>query len=140
MKKLFFVILVFAAAAFAHGHSSQKENASFQIVWKITGSTQAEAEQKLARHFAPFVEAEGFAADLCLQNPDRTCQKDDRGEVLYDLTKVSETLEQILRSKIDTAAKSRFVAGEVEKARRKAEEDSDKKEKPTKAASIRTPN
>lgn len=140
MLKLLIVFLVLGVSLLPFGTQAQKETASFQVVWKITGATQAEADQKLARHFAPFVESEGFATDLCLKNPDKTCQKDEMGEVLYDPTKVSETLEQVIRAKIDTAAKTRFISGEIEKARQKAEEDSDKKEKPTKAAAIRAPN
>ncbi len=140
MVKLLIAFIILGLSSFSSVSSTQKEAANFQLVWKITGATQAEADQKLARHFAPFVEAEGFADGLCLKNPDGTCQKDEQGAVLYDLGKVSETLEQIIRTKIDTAAKSRFVAGELEKARRKAEEDSDKKEKPTKTAATRSPN
>ena len=118
----------------------QKETASFQVNWKISGATQAEADQKLARYFAPFVEAEGLAVGLCLKNPDETCQKDEAGDVLYDLAKVTEALEVIFRNKIDAAAKARFVSSEIDKARLKAVEDAEKKEKPGKSAAIRPPN
>lgn len=109
----------------------QPFTATFTFTRRLDGSNQQEADRKLAAYLAAYAEAKGKSG-LCVVAGDGACLSVD-GAIIYDLAKVSAAIEAILTKEIDDAARDRFKGPKLEEARRKADEDFDKEEKPAKA-------
>lgn len=130
MKKILILASIFALGA-ASAFAVQSQTATYRFVRKFTDTTQNAADRKLAAYLAPYIEQRG-RQDLCEKNPDLTCKKNGKGEVIYDLGIVSAALEDILDRDIDGAAKERLKQQRIEAARTAAETEHGQQEKPVK--------
>jgi hypothetical protein len=115
----------------------QSATATFTFTRKSDAANQQAADRKLAAYLAAYAESKGKSG-MCEVGNNGACRRNQQNEIVYDLSLVSAAIEAILTSEIDGAARERFKAAKLDDARKKADEDFDKEEKPTKTAAPRS--